>query len=88
VVHLLAAHGFDPQPPTRAVADEARVAPAVNTAPVARVARPAIRPDDLPLLDSIRGHGNQTVLARVAADPDGFPGWMMIPAIDAVTSGW
>jgi hypothetical protein len=35
--------------------------------------RLAVTPDDFPFLDNVHGHDQETIVARAAADPDGFP---------------
>lgn len=75
VVYLLPSDGFEPQPPIGRGADEIRIAQAVNPQPVEPVAKINIQPEDFPFLDRLRGHDNDVLQARIAADPDGFP-WL------------
>jgi hypothetical protein len=75
VVYLLPADGFEPQPPIHRGTDQIRIAQAINPQPVAPVAKITIRPEDFPFLDRLRGHDHEILLARIAADPDGFP-WL------------
>jgi hypothetical protein len=42
----------------------------VSVNPVAKL---AVEPEDFPFLDRIRGHDDERVWTRAAADPDGFP---------------
>jgi hypothetical protein len=42
---------------------------------VAPLAKIAVRPEDFPLLDKIRGHDDETTFAKARANPDGFP-WL------------
>jgi hypothetical protein len=41
--------------------------------PVRPLGRLAVTPDDFPFLADVNGHDVETVIARAAADPDGFP---------------
>jgi len=75
VVYLLPADGFEAQPAITVSSEEVRIAQAVNPEQVAPVAKIAIRPEDFPFLGRLRGHDNNVLLARMAADPGGFP-WL------------
>lgn len=73
MVYLLPADTFEPQ--SRMRVGEVWVQPAqwASPVPVTPVAKLAVRPEDFPFLDQIRGHDDERVWARAAADPDGFP---------------
>jgi hypothetical protein len=44
-----------------------------STLPVSPVASMRVTPKDFPFLDDVHGHDLETVIARAASDPDGFP---------------
>lgn len=75
IVYLLPADGFEMQPPVRLGGDEIRIAQAASAASVRPVAKLVVRPEEFPFLHRIRGHDNDLLRARAAADPDGFP-WL------------
>ncbi|HEY7260878.1 MAG TPA: hypothetical protein VH589_05260 [Trebonia sp.] len=50
-----------------------QVAQAASPVPVSPVAKLAVGPGDFPFLELIRGHDDELLRARIAADPDGFP---------------
>lgn len=72
-VYLLPAAGFDRQPPIETDGARIHIAQAANPDPVTPLARITVEPDDFPFLHSIRGHDDDVLAARVAADPNGFP---------------
>jgi len=73
VVYLLPGDSFEMQPAITLDGREIRIAQAASSVPVRPVAKLSVGPEDFPFLDAIRGHDNDEVLARAAADPDGFP---------------
>ncbi len=73
MVYLLPTDSFEIQP-RRAVGNVSfQIAQAASPVPVTPVAKLAVGPGDLPFLDQIRGHDDELLRARIAADPDGFP---------------
>lgn len=54
-------------------------AQAASTAPVTPLAKLVVEPADFPFLREIRVHDPDVVMARAAADPDGFP-WFDEPS--------
>jgi hypothetical protein len=72
-VYLLPAAGFERQPPLTIGADLVHIAQAASPAPVAPVGRITVHPADFPFLDAVRGHDDDVLKARIAADPQGFP---------------
>jgi hypothetical protein len=72
-VYLLPAGTFELQPRMRV--GDVLVQPAqwASPLPVTPVAKLAVQPEDFPFLDQIRGHDDERVWTRAAADPDGFP---------------
>lgn len=78
MVYLLPAASFRMQP-RRAVGHVTfQVAQAASPVPVTPVAKLAVGPGDFPFLEQIRGHDDELLRARIAADPDGFP-WVKGP---------
>lgn len=73
VVYLLPAGSFEMQPRLTAGGVRVQVAQVASPVPVAPAARLAVDPGDFPFLDQIRGHDDELLRARIAADPDGFP---------------
>jgi len=74
-VYLLPAAGFMRQAPLHLGGLVVHLPQVASLAPVKPLAKLAIRPADFPFLDQIRGHDDQALAARAAADPDGFP-WL------------
>lgn len=72
-VYLLPAETFEVQPPIKVDGREIRIAQVASLTTVRPVAKLLVRPHDFPFLHSIRGHDNEELRARAAADPDGFP---------------
>lgn len=72
-VYLLPSAGFDRQPPFEAEGSRIHIAQAASADPVTPIARLTVDPDDFPFLQSIRGHDDAVLSARMAADPAGFP---------------
>lgn len=77
-VYLLPASSFEAQPPLVAGFGDTQVhvAQAASPVPVEPLAKLAVGPEDFPFLDRIRGHRDEDLQARIAADPDGFP-WVV-----------
>lgn len=75
IVYLLPADSFELQPPVKVGVGEVRTAQAASATPVRPAAKLVVRPEDFPFLHQIRGHDNDILQARFAADPDGFP-WL------------
>lgn len=73
MVYLLPADSFEIQP-LLAVGDiRIQVAQAASPVPVRPAARLEVGPGDFPFLEQVRGHDDEMLRARIAADPDGFP---------------
>ncbi|MBO0825003.1 MAG: hypothetical protein J2P27_14290 [Actinobacteria bacterium] len=73
MVYLLPADSFQLQP-RRAVGQVTfQIAQAASPVPVTPVAKLAVGPGDFPFLEQVRGHDDELLRARIAADPDGFP---------------
>lgn len=74
-VYLLPRDGFvaEPHDPGRA-----RPTQLVSLQPVVPLARLPVAPADFPFLDQVRGHDEETLRRRSAADPDAFP-WLDDP---------
>ncbi|MEU3889108.1 hypothetical protein [Streptomyces sp. NPDC029041] len=72
-VYLLPAGTFELQPRIRVGKVSVQPAQWASSLPVRPVAKLAVQPEDFPFLDRIRGHDDDRVRARAAADPDGFP---------------
>ncbi|WP_034271604.1 hypothetical protein [Actinospica robiniae] len=72
-VYLLSADGFEHQPPFAVGDAYAHVAQAACPVPVKPLAKLAVGPEDFPFLAEIRGHRDEQLQARIAADPGGFP---------------
>ena len=73
VVYLLPAGSFEPQPPLAVGDVRVQVAQAASPVPVAPVAKLMVDPSDFPFLEEIRGHDDELLQTRIAADPTGFP---------------
>lgn len=50
-----------------------QIAQAASAVPVAPLAKLTVGPEDFPFLAQIRGHDDEVLRARIAADPAGFP---------------
>jgi hypothetical protein len=74
-VYLLPAGSFEAQPPL--TIDDARiqVAQVASALPVEPAAKLLVHPGEFPFLQQIRGHDDELIGARMAADPAGFP-WL------------
>lgn len=72
-VYLLPADTFEPQPVITADGVSIQVAQAASPVPVRPAAKLSVRPGDFPFLNQIRGHDDDLLGARIAADPEGFP---------------
>jgi hypothetical protein len=73
MVYLLPAGSFEVQPPLTARGMRVQVAQAASPVPVRPAAKLAVGPGDFPFLEQVRGHDDELLRARIAADPDGFP---------------
>jgi hypothetical protein len=73
VVYLLPAGSFETQPPLAVGDVRVQVAQAASPVPVTPVAKLMVDPGDFPFLEEIRGHDDELLQARIAADPAGFP---------------
>jgi hypothetical protein len=74
-VYLLPGGTFERQPPLTVEGGAVHVAQAASAEPVTPAAVFRVEPSDFPFLDQIRGHDNDVLKARIAADPAGFP-WL------------
>jgi len=74
-VYLLPRETFEQQAPLSLGGRRIHLAHWASPLPVRPLARFAVRPDDFPLLDAIRGHDDESTFARARANPDGFP-WL------------
>lgn len=73
VVYLLPADSFEAQPPLMAGDARIQVAQAASPIAVTPVAKLMVDPSDFPFLKQIRGHDDEQLQVRIAADPAGFP---------------
>lgn len=73
IIYLLPGESFELQPPIIADGQEIKIAQVASLIPVRPAAKLMVRPEDFPFLQAIRGHDNEKLQARAAADPDGFP---------------
>ena len=74
-VYLLPGDSFEIQPQLAVGDVRIQVAQAASPVPVKPVAKLTVGPADFPFLEQIRGHDDQLLRARIAADPGGFP-WL------------
>ena len=72
-IYLLPGDTFDTQPRIAAGDTWVHTAQVASSVPVRPVAKLTVGPDDFPLLHEIRGHDDDLLTARAAADPNGFP---------------
>lgn len=72
-VYLLPAAGFERQPPVAVGENRVHIAQAASPTPVTPLAKITVEPEDFPFLDSVHGHDDEAVHARITADPQGFP---------------
>jgi hypothetical protein len=72
-VYLLPGDSFEIQPPLTVGDVQIQVAQAASSVPVRPVGKLAVGPRDFPFLEQIRGHDDEALQARIAADPGGFP---------------
>ena len=72
-VYLLPGDSFEVQPPLAAGDVQILPAQAASAVPVRPAAQLTVGPGDFPFLEQIRGHDDQLLQARMAADPAGFP---------------
>ena len=75
MVYLLPADSFEAQPPLTLADAQVYIAQSASPVPVEPLAKLAVGPDDFPFLGQIRGHDDEQLQARIAADPGGFP-WL------------
>jgi hypothetical protein len=73
MVYLLPADSFEAQPPLAVGDEQVHIAQAASPVPVKPLAKLAVGPEDFPFLGQIRGHDDEQLHARMAADPGGFP---------------
>ncbi len=73
VVYLLPADTFEAQKTIMDGDQEIRIAQAASLSPVRPAAKLRVGPEDFPFLTAIRGHDDDVLRARAAADPTGFP---------------
>jgi len=73
IVYLLPADTFEAQKSIMDGDQEIRIAQVASLTPVRPAAKLRVGPEDFPFLQAIRGHDNEVLLARAAADPAGFP---------------
>jgi hypothetical protein len=74
-VYLLPAAGFVRQEPLHLDDLVVHIAQVASLAPVKPLAKLLVSPGDFPFLAQIRGHDDQALAERAAADPAGFP-WL------------
>ena len=74
-VYFLPRDTFEQQPPARFGGQQVLVPQWASPRPTSPLARIEVGPEDFPMLSSIRGHDDETMLARARQDPDGFP-WL------------
>ena len=74
-IYFLPRETFVQEPPRELGGWRAHIAHWASLEPVAPLTRIAVRPQEFPLLDRIRGHDDETTFAKIRADPDGFP-WL------------
>lgn len=72
-IYFLPRHSFEQQPEGAIGGTRVAVAQWASAEPVTPLARIEVGPEDFPMLDRIRGHDWDTVMARSRTDPDGFP---------------
>jgi hypothetical protein len=75
MLYFLPGDSFEPMPPMQVNGTKVHVLQWASLVAVKPLARIAVAPADFPLLDRIRGHDDEHVMARAKADPDGFP-WL------------
>lgn len=72
-VYLLPFEGFERQPELQTNEGLIRTRQLFNPTSVRPVAKVTVTPEEFPLLDQIRFHDPEQILARAKADPAGFP---------------
>ncbi|NGN62823.1 hypothetical protein G5C51_02755 [Streptomyces sp. A7024] len=72
-VYLLPADTFELQPRIQVGDASIQLPQWASPLPVTPVAKLDVHPEDFPFLDHIRGHDDDQVRTRAAANPDGFP---------------
>jgi hypothetical protein len=73
MLYFLPREGFEPMPAEEFGGRRVHIAQWAKLEPARPITRIPVAPEDFPLLDQIRGHDDATVMARVKADPKGFP---------------
>ena len=73
IVYLLPAETFELQAPIVDDGVEIHIAQVASLTEVRPAAKLRVGPEDFPFLKAIRGHDNELLRSRAAADPDGFP---------------
>jgi hypothetical protein len=73
IVYLLPADTFETQKSIIDGDQEIQIAQVASLTPVRPAAKLRVGPGDFPFLEAIRGHDNEVVFSRAAADPAGFP---------------
>ena len=73
MVYLLPGESFELQPQIKVGDAHVQIVQAASSQPVAPLAKLVVDPGDFPFLDRIRGHDDEILQARIAADPSGFP---------------
>ncbi|MER5210347.1 hypothetical protein ABT063_07165 [Streptomyces sp. NPDC002838] len=74
-VYFLPADSFEAQPPIESSYVSVQTAQVASRESVKPAARISVHASDFPFLRQIRGHDDELLHARIAADPDGFP-WL------------
>ncbi len=74
-VYILPSEGFTQQPPYDLAGRRVHEPHWANLQPVRPLAKLPVSPADFPLLKDVRGHDDETIMARARRDPSGFP-WL------------
>jgi hypothetical protein len=77
-IYILPREKFVQQPAESYRGQRVETAQWASLEPVRPLAKLAAGPEDFPLLDVLRGHDDEATMARIKADPDGFP-WVVAP---------
>jgi hypothetical protein len=72
-IYILPRRSFMQQPRETHQGQSIEMAQWASLEAVQPLAKLAIGPEDFPLLDQLRGHDDAATMARIKADPDGFP---------------
>lgn len=73
MIYFLPRDGFEQMPAEVFGGRRVHVPQWAKLEPARPIARIRVAPEDFPLLGQIRGHDDETVMARAKADPTGFP---------------